>query len=686
MKRDWMMRKLGRTVTTVIASSIVGVLGFMWGFHLLYPYFGVGAKALIMGLVIVAAIRGGVRGGLIAAALGPFLGIGTSWMYGLSPPLDPIAIPFIAATLVVGYLAGRMSDLGKILKRELAERERVEALLRQSEESYRLLFEGNPHPMWVSDAQSLRFLAVNEAAIRHYGHSAEEFVHLSVPDLLLPLDVPAFMESVPAPRPAYNLTGVRKHRKKDGTIIDVDITTSLVPFQGREALLVLCSDVTERIRAQESLEYQAMHDALTGLPNRTLLKMHIEQNIALCGRDGAHFSLLVIDLDRFKEINDTLGHPCGDVVLQQLGPRFRKVLRACDVMARLGGDEFAILLPETGEQGASAVIQKLLQTLHVPFVLEGQCFEVGASIGIASFPEHAQDASSLLRLADVAMYAAKRGGSGFAVYSASRNQYTPRRLALVGELRQGIENNQLMLHYQPKLDLKTLDVRGAEALVRWQHPREGLMAPNMFIPLAEQTGLIKPLSLWVLNTALLQCRVWRQAGMNIGVAVNLAPGSLQDLQLPDIVSRIIENSDSLPSWLTLELTESSVMADPARAATILTRLHEMGIRISIDDFGTGHSSLAYIKNLPVDEVKIDRTFIKELSTDHSAAAIVESVINMSHSMQLEVVAEGVEDQETLDLLRTLGCDLAQGFHFSRPVAPSEFTTWLSRAAHGPVLV
>jgi EAL domain-containing protein (putative c-di-GMP-specific phosphodiesterase class I) len=312
-------------------------------------------------------------------------------------------------------------------------------------------------------------------------------------------------------------------------------------------------------------------------------------------------------------------------------------------------------------------------------VIKGEPLDVGASIGIALYPGHADDPIAMLQCADIAMYAAKRSRVGCLVYAPDRPEFQSVRVALIGELRRGIEQNQLMLHYQPKINLRTRAIEGVEALVRWLHPRDGLLPPDQFIELAEETGLIKPLTLWALHTALLQCRVWRQEGLALNVAVNLAADVVR---APDLVGMIVanlQNSDALPGWLTLEITESAIMADPTNAKLMLTRLRGMGVRIAIDDFGTGYSSLAYLKDLPVDEIKIDQSFVRELTAVGPNACIVKSVIDLGRNLGLKVVAEGAEDLETVELLESLGCDCVQGIYFSQPLAPTDFTRWLAKA-------
>jgi diguanylate cyclase (GGDEF)-like protein/PAS domain S-box-containing protein len=451
---------------------------------------------------------------------------------------------------------------------------------------------------------------------------------------------------------------------------------------GREEVLAIVRDITDRQAQAAALEYQALHDTLTDLPNRTLVLDRLRQAILAAERENQPLALLLMDLDRFKEVNDALGHHHGDLLLRLVGPRVLSVLRESDTIARLGGDEFAILLPATDMNGATVAAQKILDALNRSFVVEGFFLDIGASIGIALFPEHGEDVDMLMRRADVAMYQAKQSGSGYAVYILEHDRHSPSRLTLMGELRHAVERKELLLHYQPKIDLKTGGTIGVEALVRWHHPQQGLIYPDQFITLAEHVGVIKPLTLWVLTEATRQGFAWRRAGLEITVAVNLSVRNLHDLHLPDWIAGMLATSQLPPEGLNLEITESAIMADPARAMEILTRLRGMGIRLSIDDFGAGYSSLSYLKKLPVTEVKVDKSFIIGMSGNVDDAVIVRSTIDLAHNLGLKVAAEGVESQAVLDRLIAMGCDQAQGYFISRPIPAPELARWLSDSPWG----
>jgi diguanylate cyclase (GGDEF)-like protein len=388
-----------------------------------------------------------------------------------------------------------------------------------------------------------------------------------------------------------------------------------------------------------------------------------------------------MDLDRFKEVNDTLGHNSGDVLLQELAARLQGTLRESDTIARLSGDEFGILLPRvSGVPAVVDVAQRIRDVLKEPFVLQDLPLAVEASVGAALYPEDGEDVDTLIQRADVAMYLAKGANSDFELYDPRADEYDPNRLVLVGELHRAIAEKELLIYFQPKAELRTGDVKGAEALVRWRHPQRGLLPPDEFIPLAQHTGLVRPLTLYVLDEALRQCAIWRLDGLDLRVAVNVAMRNLLDMQFPDDVTDLLSQWGIAPDRLELEITESAIMADPFRVRNVLTRLSEMGVRLSIDDFGTGYSSLAYLKRLPVRELKIDKSFVMNMTEDENDAVIVRSTIDLGRNLGLEVVAEGVQSGEIWRELDRYGCDVAQGFYLSGPLPGEELTVWLKARA------
>jgi diguanylate cyclase (GGDEF)-like protein len=438
-------------------------------------------------------------------------------------------------------------------------------------------------------------------------------------------------------------------------------------------------DATNRQLLGE-LERQALFDTLTGLPNRTLLQDRLRQTILNADRQSLGFAFILLDLDRFKDINDTFGHHVGDILLRQVGPQLGEVLRESDTVSRFGGDEFALLLPTaTDAAGAIQAADKVLGALQRPFVADGLSLQIEASLGIAMYPAHGADASALIQHADAAMYQAKRSKSGYAMYSVGEEEASRDRLLLLGEFRDAIQRAQLWLYYQPAVDPSTKRIIGMEALVRWQHPRLGLLPAASFIPFAEQTGLIRPLGEWVLRTAAAQSAHWTRVGIDTPISVNLSARDLPDLELPERIAQLLEAADVRPSRLRLEITESVVMSDPARSLEILGRLRDMGIDLSIDDFGTGYSSLSYLRRLPVAEIKIDRSFVTDMLSDPGAAAIVRSTIDLGHNLGLRVIAEGVESEEVAAQLGSLGCDGIQGYYVS-PAMPAELVPgWIGNS-------
>ncbi|MEE9494850.1 MAG: EAL domain-containing protein [Gammaproteobacteria bacterium] len=442
-------------------------------------------------------------------------------------------------------------------------------------------------------------------------------------------------------------------------------------------------DQTSELRAQTSaLEqksmHEATHDSLTDLPNRALFLDRLGQGLENSRYDGSHLAILVMDLDHFKDINDTLGHHNGDGLLRQVATRLKGTVQAVDTVARLGGDEFAFIMHNIHSAvDAIAFSTTILDAMKTPFKMNGMQLEVSASIGLAIFPGHGEDANSLLKSADIAMYAAKQDKTGFALYSSENDKYTTRRLSLMGELRQAIDAGNLSLRYQPKLNLKTGELDSVEALVRWQHKVHGEVNPDEFIELAERTGLINPLTNWVVENAIQQAATWKNQGLNLNVAINISPSVLMDPLLHDTFTGLLAAYKVPAECIMLEITENALMEDRDRAVAVLDQFAKTGFSLAIDDFGTGYSSLAYINRLPVHELKIDKSFVQDMATNESNAVIVRATIDLAHNIGIKVVAEGVEDEATLHQLEELGCDVIQGYYISKPLTVENIPDMIS---------
>ncbi len=686
---------------------------------------------------------------------------------------------------------------------DVTERNWAMTALRQREQQYRQLFEANPHPMWVYDLETLRFLAVNDVAIAHYGFSRDEFLAMTITGISPPGEIPRLWENIARARShTLDEAGVWKHRKKDGALIDVEITAHVLEFAGRQAEVVLAHDVTERLRAEEALcqaaivfdntregititdaderilrvnrafceltgyteaevqgrtprllhsgrqsetfyaalwadlretgywqgeiwnqrkngevypellsisavknadgvithyvgvfadlsqikaseerlDFLAHHDPLTGLPNRLLLSARLQHSIDVARRDGGTLALLVMDLDRFKDVNDSYGHSAGDVLLQQVAERLVHRLRGADTVTRLGGDEFAVLLEDLAQpRDATRVALDIINLLSEPWHLaHGAEVRLGASLGISLFPEHGQTAEELLQQADAALYQAKNEGRGrFQYFSADLTQAARQRIELEARLRRAIGEGQLCVYYQPQVDIASGRIVGAEALVRWQDPEHGLILPGRFIPLAEETGLIIAIGEWVLQETCRQGKVWLDAGLPpLSLSVNLSAHQLHHGDIVAAVMQTLRDTGFPAERLELELTESALMRREAEAVTLLERLRGLGLRLAMDDFGTGYSSLAYLKRFPLDVLKIDKSFVDDLPQQRDAMEIAATIIAMGHTLGLDVLAEGVETSEQLTFLQLKGCDQYQGYLTSPPVSAEAFVALL----------
>ena len=567
----------------------------------------------------------------------------------------------ILLNILLAALAGQLDrQVSTILAQRLALR-RKDALMGRLVDN---LFDG----IVTFDDQG-KVLSWNRAAGHMFEDSIEQIRGKPLGALLPLLGHSHAVEGTLAPRELIA-------KRSDGSHFPVEVAVSATEMEGVRMGVAVVRDITKR-KADEELAHQALHDSLTGLPNRASLLNRIGEMTLDVERSCEPFALLLLDLDGFKQINDRFGHRIGDLVLRDLAPRLQEPLRRGDVVARLGGDEFAILLsPPTDATVAFAIAGRINHCLRQPLLVERMCFRLSASIGIAHHPQHGRKAGHLLHCADTAMYTAKRNRLVIALYDPDCEAAMGKDLVLRDELDRAIKQGGLVLHYQPKVEVRTLRVVGFEALVRWQHPDYGLLPPDKFIPLAECTDLIQPLTDWVLNAAIRQQRSWSEREYDVAIAVNLSAKSLRDLQLANRFQAICDQWDVPPDRIMFEITESSVISDPKSSSRVVRRLAKMGCKISLDDFGTGYSSLVHLQTLPISELKINPSFVASMSTDQNASTIVRTIVNLAHTLGMQVVAEGVEDRATFTRLTVIGCDQIQGYLFGRPVAADDLETSL----------
>ena len=610
------------------------------------------------------------------------------------------AVDFIFTPIVPDVLRAKVSvfvDLflqsqelhlqSRELQRSLESIITLNAALRDSEASTQAVLD-NVADGILTTGETGVIESFNRSAQALFGYREDEAIGQPLAFVIAPAHRAEFCELVTTSRGLLTETGTQAETtetlgcRQDGSTFAMEVEHGELKLGDRKLTLAFVRDVSERKAYTERLEHQALHDGLTGLANRALFGEHVLQALASANRKGEPRAVLVIDLNGFKQINDTLGHDQGDDLLKQIGERLVAALRETDTIARLGGDEFAILPGgATDLAGAAALAWKIEQTCKPGFVLEDEVVHVSASIGIALFPDHGTTTAELLRCADAAMYVAKRSGSGHAVFDSLQEKQTAHQLGLLVDLRDCIDRDELVLHYQPKINLGTGKISGVEALVRWRHPVHGLLSPDSFMAEVERTQLIVPVTRWILNAALQQQRIWREQGIDLTMAVNISARSLSPgSELPDTIAELTETWDTAPDQLILEFTEGALTE--AAAPDILTRLHDMGERLAIDDFGTGYSSLAYLQRLPVDEIKIDRSFVTRLATTSDDEVIVRSTIHLAHNLSLTVVAEGVEDENVLKMLAEQECDAAQGYFFGRPCSAEELTRWLTESPYG----
>jgi diguanylate cyclase (GGDEF)-like protein/PAS domain S-box-containing protein len=553
------------------------------------------------------------------------------------------------------------------------ERGRI-ADLRRREASFRLLFESNPVPMWLFDQKTLRFLSVNKAAIAHYGYASEQFLAMSVVDVIAPADRERFAKQAGD----SGALGEQHWRqvKASGALIDVVVYSQDLEYEGVAAALAANIDVTERKLAEARVAHMAHHDPLTDLANRVLFRERLNAALSRIERTKGIVAVLCIDLDRFKEVNDTLGHPVGDALLSSVAERLKACVRSSDTVSRFGGDEFAIVQDGASDpKEVGALAARLLERINRPYRLDGRDVVVSASIGVAIAPNDALDSDALLKHADIALYRAKADGrSNFRFFEAEMDLRLQSRRDLETALRSALANNELELHYQPLVDLHTNEVTGFEALLRWNHPERGAVSPSEFIPIAEESGLIGALGEWVLHEACTEAATWPT---DLTVAINLSPIQFSSGNLVAIIINALGASGLSARRLELEITESVLLHENEHNLTALRQLHDIGARISLDDFGTGYSSLSYLRSFPFDKIKIDRSFVNEIGENADCRTIVRAIAELASGLRMVTTAEGVESFDQLERVRAEGCIEAQGFIFSQPMQSSKIREFLA---------
>lgn len=569
----------------------------------------------------------------------------------------------------------------------LLEEQKREADARSEE--YRILFENNPHPMWIFDVTTLRFLLVNDAAISRYGYTQEEFRNMTLRDIRPPEDVQALEKTVYDTGDAGSVvvSGPWTHILRNGKQIQVEVSSHSIVFEGRQARVSLVQDVTERQQLHHKLLHQAHHDMLTGLPNRLLLLDRMQQALASAARQGRKAAVMCLDLDRFKQINDTYGHTVGDQCLKEVADRLRSRLRAADTVARSGGEEFTVVVGELAcVADAEKVAEDLLSALRRPIVADQYPIDISASLGISIYPDHGADAGELWRSADAAMYRVKRsGGNHFVLVSHEISRTASEANELEIFMRRALKDGGFEVYYQPEYSANG-SLRGLEALLRLHHPKYGMVSPDRFIPIAEESGLIVPVGNWVLREVCRQSEEWRARGCSVGrVAINVSPLQFMRMDFSRQVRQVVAEMGVAPDSLEIEMTETTVMRNVEEVARQMRDLADLGVRFSVDDFGTGYSSLRHLHQLPIQTLKIDRSFVERVCEPNGTSSLVQAILSLAHSLDLQVVAEGVEREEQAEALVRMGCDILQGYLFARP-QPADRIPALVRSGHAPQLL
>ncbi|WP_216830135.1 sensor domain-containing protein [Alkalihalobacterium elongatum] len=563
---------------------------------------------------------------------------------------------------------------------DITDRVKAEKKLKESEELFQKLVDQAADSFFLSDSTG-RIIDVNTAACEKLGYCREDLLTLSIEDIV----------DLPAERLAdvYNIVNRSKTYsyehgilRKGGSSFPAETNVGLIRVGDRVLYLGLSRDISDRKKVEEQIKHMAYHDSLTGLPNRWYIYSYIKRYLTRKRSKDNKLAILLLDLDHFKVINDSLGHQAGDLLLQYVAERLQRSLSKTDILARLGGDEFIIALPNIKEESKIRLVcEKIIDAMEQPFDIEGQSFKVSTSIGISISPDHGEEIHTLIQNADIAMYRSKEAGrDGFCVFDNVMKESAKKRMELEISLRQALEHNEFTLYYQPKIDLKTGNIYGMEALIRWQRGDGNLVSPSSFIELAEETGLIVPIGEWVIREACKQCKIWHEAGYPLTVSVNLSAQQFQKQSIKSVIARAIKDSELCPEALELELTETTVMKAPKQATVILEQLKDLGVTISIDDFGTGFSSLSYLNQFPIDTLKIDRSFIFDSDKNEANQEIASAIITLAHSLGLCVVAEGVENEKQLNFLKSKQCDAVQGYYISEPMGEAEVLAFLKESS------